>query len=191
MASTKEMQARAKARKQTTKARNEQVAVLSPSGVQTFDSMDSYFEQVQDSLTRGANAFVAQMNGANVDLTLLDKPTFQSKAYTVGGKKFEIIIHTNNRAVDAIAKHSGRDLGAVIQIWNGSNSALLPMTKDALADARINWNNEARIKAEDTLSQCVAALRLNSNNPAIHHIAMFLAYEHKEFDDGGIHAVWD
>lgn len=189
MASTKEMQARAKAKRN--QSGKEQITIVSSGSKTQTMNLDDYYQQVDDSLTRGANELVSHMNPTNVDLSLLDKPTFTSKQYTVGGKKFTIYIHTNNKAVDAIARHSGRDLGSVIQIWQGSQSLIMPMRKDVLENARLNYMSQNRIKAEDTLSQSVAALRLNSNNPAVHHIAMFLAYEHKDFDASGIHAVWD
>lgn len=190
MASTKVMQLRAKARK-TANKKSEEVCVVSPTGTTVFSSMEDYQNMVRDSLAQGANLLVSQMNPANVDLTLLDKATFQAKPYKVGGKEFNVDIHVSNKAVDTLSKHTGRDLGAVIQIWNGSKSALLLLSKDMLEDARYDWRKDARIKADDVLSQSVASLRLNSQNPAVHHIAMFLAYEHKEMDSGAIYGVWD
>ena len=178
---------------------SDKMAVITPNGVETFDSMDDYEKQVRDSLKSGAEALVKQMTIANVDLTLVDSPTFRPESYTVGGKKFNIDIHCNNRASKAIANYRKADIKSVIQLWNGSQSMIIPFDAETLADARLNWNNDLVIKEKDILSQTVAALRLMSNNPAAHHIAMFLAYGditksdlgRKEMDAAGIWRVWD
>jgi hypothetical protein len=167
------------------------IVVITENGSETME-MSDYRQRVTDSLSAGATALVSQMNVANVDLTLLAPATFKSKkSYTVGGKKFDIDIHCLNTAVIAIGRQAKRELLSVIQIWNGSKSVLITWTKDKLDDARVNWRGENRIKADDILSQSVSALRLATDNPAVHHIAMFLAYEHDAIDSGGCHAVWD
>lgn len=178
---------------------SDKMAVITPDGIDTYDSIDAYRQQVSDSLTRGAKLLVEQMSPANVDLTLLDSATFRPESYTVGGKKFDIDIHCNNRATQAIAKHRKQDIKSLMQIWNGSQSLLIAFDSDMLADARLDYRGDAVLKEEDILSQTVASLRLINNNPAVHHIAMFLAYGditksdlgRKELDGAGIHRVWD
>ena len=78
---------------------------------------------------------------------------------------------------------------------------LLPMTQDVIDNAGHNYRNETVIAKNDTLNRAVAALRLNSNNPVIHHIAMHIAYEETGPDSGkpyyegidqlAIYRVWD
>lgn len=177
---------------------SDKMAVITPNGVEEFDSMDSLREQVQASLIQGAEAIIADMSPMNVDLTLLDEATFQPDDYIVGGKKFKIDIHCNNRASAAIARNTKRNILSVIQIWNGNQSLLAVFDAETLANARLDYRDELVIKENDILSQTVAALRLHSQNPAIHHIAMFLAYGdgedengRKEMDALGIYRVWD
>ena len=186
MASTKEMQARAKA-KSTVFRKDEKVVAV----VTSYDSIEEMNSDIDSSITRGASALQAQMSESNVDMTLLDTPTLQGKKITLGGKKFEVVIHCDNKAVQAIARVSKRDLGAVIQIWNGAQSAILTISNEAMEDARYNWRREARIKHTDRLSQAVSAFRLMAPDAASHHLAMHLAYDHKEVDAAGCHSVWD
>ena len=195
------LQARAKLARKTAKpslkvtakttVKTQGIAVIGPNGTTTLDSLDDYYAQVQDSLGRAAHTLVDQMNGTNVDLTLLDQPTLKSRQMTIGGKRFQVDIHCKNKAVTAIARHSGRDLGAILQIWNGSSSVMITVSTEALADARLNYRGEAKIAEQDTLSQAVAAFRLMAPDAASHHIAMNLAYEYPEVNASGCHSVWD
>ena len=148
-------------------------------------------KQRNKSLETAANALIQQMTGVNIDLTILDESTFQPKDYRVGGKQFGIDIHCNNRACKVLADHNKLNIRSVIQLWNGSKSMNLLFTSETLADARLNWRDENCIKEDDILSQTVSALRLASNNPVLHQIAIWLAFEYKEIDLRGIRSVWD
>lgn len=155
------------------------------------DSIDAYYEGVRKNLKTNAQQLVASMNAANVDLTLLAPAQFVSKETNQGGKKFKVYIFTAPAVTQAISRKTGKTIKSVIQIWNGSRSVILPQPEEVLENARLNWREEKVIPADLLVEQTIAALRLNSDQPVIHHLAMFLAYEHKDVRGELCHRVWD
>ena len=198
MASTKVMMLRAKAAK---KAKAQTVAVMSPSGTKTYDSMDDYRNEVLDGLKRSAENLVKQSNPANFDFALICEPAIRTKELTIGGVKFTTTLFLDKRALQPISSHYGKEFVAMFQIWSKGGSMLLPMTADVINNAGHNYCDETVIAKEDILNRAVAALRLNSNAPVIQHIAMHIAYEETAPDSGkpyyegidqlAIYRVWD
>ena len=191
MASTKEMQARAKARRKT----------ASQFAVKSYNSMEDFHNEVLDSLTRSAQELVKQSNPANVDFSLFCKPAICTKELTLGGIKFTANLFLDKQALAPISRHYGKEFVAMFQIFNKGGSMLLPMTQMTIDEAGHNYCDETVIPLDDTLNRAVAALRLNSNSPVIHHIAMHIAYTETAPDSGkpyyeginqlAIYRVWD
>lgn len=200
MASTKEMQARAKARKQAAKA-NDQVCVMHADGSSSFQSFDDLRKQVQDADARGAQAIVEMSSPTNIDFTLIADPVIRTKKITVGGVNFNVNLFTDAAALAPFARKYDKEFLAMFQVWNKGGSMLLPLTRESIADAGNDWRGEAVIRPDDVLNRAIAALRLNSNNPAIHQIAMHIAYTETRPDSGkalydgvdtlAIYRVWD
>ena len=199
MASTKEMQARAKARKQAAK-KNDTMMLVTPTGT-TNVSFGDYVKQVQDSMARAAQAVLDASSPMNVDFSLFDNPAIRTKELTIGGKKFNVHLHIDKEALAPMGEIYGKEFVAMFQIFNKAGSMLLPLTQQTIDDAGHDWRNETVIAKNDILNRAVAALRLNSNNPAIHDIATHIAYEETKPDSGkpyyegidqlAIYRVWD
>ena len=200
MASTKEMQLRAKARKQSAK-NNDVMLLVTPSGTKTYDSMDDYRKEVLDGQNRGAQALLDASSPANMDFSIVDKPAIRTKELTISGRKFNVHLHTNKKKLDLIGKKYGKEFVAMFQIFNKAGSMLIPLTQQVIDNAGHNYRDETVIAKDDILNRAVAALRLNSNNPVIHDIAMHIAYEETKPDSGkpyyegidqlAIYRVWD
>jgi hypothetical protein len=198
MASTKEMQARAKAKR---KSASNNFSVHTPVGVKTYDSMDDYRNEVLDGLKRSAENLVKQSSASNVDFSLFCKPAIRTKELTIGGIKFRTCLYLDKEALAPLNRHYGKEFVAMFQIFHKGGSMLLPMTQMTLDDAGHNHRDEMVIAKDDILNRAVAALRLNSNAPVIHHIAMHIAYEETAPDSGktyyegidtlAIYRVWD
>ena len=196
MASTKEMQRRAKARKQENK-----VCVMQQDGSSIITDMDDFQQQVRDSLARSAQELVNQSSPANFDFSLICESAIRTKELTLGGIKFTTCLFLDKRALGPISRHYGKDFVAMFQIWHKGGSMLLPMTQMTIDDAGNNYCDEQVIAKTDTLNRAVAALRLNSNSPVIHHIAMHIAYTETKPNSGkplypgidqlAIYRVWD
>lgn len=159
--------------------------------VAVFNDINAYYDSVRNELAKSANGLVEAMSPANVDFTLYGKPTFSSKTMTLGGKKFQVHIHTIPAVTEAMSKHTGKSVKAVVQIWNGSRSALFCQTDEHLDDARKDYTGGYAIPEDKIVEQSIAAIRLNTGAPILHHIAMFCAYEHKSVKGELIHRVWD
>lgn len=200
MASTKEMQARAKARKQSAK-NNDVMLLVTPSGTKTYDSMDDYRKEVLDGQNRGAQALLDASSPANFDFSLFDKPAIRTKELTISGRKFNVHLHTNKEVLAPLGQKYGKEFVAMFQIFNKAGSMLIPLTQQVIDNAGHNYRDETVIAKDDILNRAVAALRLNSNNPVIHDIAMHIAYEETKPDSGkpyyegidqlAIYRVWD
>ena len=159
--------------------------------IQTFNSYDEMIQERQKVLKHSAKDFTSKMSGMNADFTIINEAAFTSKTTNLGGKKFRVCVFTDENVCGAMSHQTKRDIGAVVQIWSGAKSAILPLPKDCLEDARKNWRDEYRIAADDIVSQAISALRLNSQQPIIHNLAMFCAYDNDGVDDSGCHSVWD
>jgi hypothetical protein len=200
MASTKEMQARAKARKQSAK-NNDVMTLITPSGTKTYDSMDDYRKEVLDGRNRAAQALLDASSPANMDFSIVDEPAIRTKELTYGGRKFNVHLHTNKKKLDLIGKKYGKEFVAMFQIFNKAGSMLLPMSQETIDNAGHDYRGDTVIAKDNILNRAVAALRLNSNNPVIHDIAMHIAYEETKPDSGksyyegidqlAIYRVWD
>ena len=198
MASTKEMQARAKAKR---KSKDTTVEIHTPGGVKSFNSMDDYFNQVNDSLSRSAQELLKRSSPSNVDFSLFATPDITTKELTIGGVKFKVNLHLDSRALSGISKLYNKDFVALFQIFSKAGSMILPMTRQTISEAGHNYCDETVIPEDDILNRAVAALRLNSNSPLIHHIAMHIAYQETTPDSGkpyykginslAIYRVWD
>jgi hypothetical protein len=198
MASTKEMQARAKAKR---KSNNDNFAVISPVGVKAYNSFDDYRDEVLDSLSRDTKELLKRSSPTNVDFSLFAEPAIRTKELTIGGVKFRVDLHLDQRALSGISKLYSKDFVAMFQIFSKAGSMLLPLTRESISDAGHNYRNETVIPEDDILNRAVAALRLNSNSPVIHHISMHIAYEETKPDSGkpyyegidmlAIYRVWD
>ena len=198
MASTKEMQTRAKAKR---KSKDTTVEINTPGGVKSFNSMDDYFNQVNDSLSRSAQELLKRSSPTNVDFSLFAEPAIRTKELTIGGVKFRVDLHLDQRALSGISKLYSKDFVAMFQIFSKAGSMLLPLTRESISDAGHNYRDETVIPEDDILNRAVAALRLNSNSPVIHHISMHIAYEETKPDSGkpyyegidmlAIYRVWD
>jgi hypothetical protein len=155
------------------------------------DAIKAHFEERARVARQIADEFVNNMTN-NFDFTLLQEAAFKSKQHTLHGKNFRVNIFVGGRASETLAKKSGLDVGAVVQIWRGAKSVLIAQPKADLADARLNWRDEARIGATDVVSQSIALLRLSAgSNALINDLAFELAYNNDGVDVAGIHAVWD
>ena len=175
MASTKEMMARAKARK--TKQKKDSISLISEMGVKTYDSLDEYRKEVLNGLQKSAQNILENSNPANIDFSLFDKPILRTKELTIGGVKFRVHLHTTKEALAPLGRLYNKEFVSMFQIFNKAGSMLLPMTQATLDDAGHNFRNERIIDKNDILNRSVAALRLNSNSPVIHNIASHIAYE--------------
>lgn len=195
MASTKEMQRRAKAR-----GKSDKMFVVTPSGTTTYDSLDDFQNEVIDGLKRSAQELIRQ-SSHNVDFSLFCEPAIRTRELTIGGVKFTTALFLDPKALAPISRHYGTEFVAMFQIFHKGGSMLLPMTQMTIDDAGNNYRDEEVIAKTDILNRAVAALRLNSNAPVIHHIAMHIAYEETAPDSGrplyegidqlAIYRVWD
>ena len=198
MASTKEMQARAKAKR---KSNNDSVAVISPMGMKTYNSYDDYRNEVLDSLSRDAQELLKRSSPGNVDFSLFAEPVIRTKELTIGGVKFNINLYLDSQALSPLSKMYNKDFVAMFQIFSKAGSMLLPLTRESISDAGHDYRDETVIPEDDILNRAVAALRINSNSPVIHNIAMHIAYEETKPDSGksyyegidslAIYNVWD
>ena len=177
------------------------VVSITPNGSTTYDSMEDYQTMVQNSLKQGAEYLVEQSSPANVDFSLFSEPALKTKQITEGGVNFNVNLFTDSDALGPLSRNENEDFVAMFQIFNKGGSMLIPFTRDQIADSGHNYRDETVIDADDILNRAVAALRLNSQNPVIHHIAMHIAYEEtsagsgKPYYDGidqlAIYRVWD
>lgn len=200
MASTKQMQARAKARKQTTN-KNDTMMLITPAGTKSYNSFDDYRKEVLDGLAQSAQNVIDNSSPANVDFSLFDKPVIQTKELTIGGRKFNVHLHIGKEVLSPLSRLYNKDFVAMFQIFNKAGSMILPMSQETIDNAGHDYRNETVIAKDDILNRAVAALRLNSNSPTIHNIAMHIAYEETAPDSGksyykgidtlAIYNVWD
>jgi hypothetical protein len=200
MASTKEMQARAKARKQSAK-NNDVMMLVTPSGTKTYDSFDDYRKEVLDGLALSAENLISKSSPVNVDFSLFDKPAIRTKELTIGGRKFNVHLHIGKEALSPLSRLYKKEFVAMFQIFNKAGSMILPMSQETIDLAGHDYRGDTVIDKDDILNRAVAALRLNSNSPAIHNIAMHIAYEETSPDSGksyytginqlAIYNVWD
>jgi len=181
--------------------KQDSVVAITPNGSTTYNSMEDYQNMVQNSLKLGAEYLVEQSSPTNVDFSLFCKPALKTKQITEGGVNFRVNLFTDADALAPLCRHENKDFVALFQIFNKGGSMLLPFTRDQIADSGHNWRDEIVIDADDILNRSVAALRLNSQNPVIHHIAMHIAYTEtsegsgKSYYDGidqlKLYRVWD
>jgi hypothetical protein len=187
MASTKVMQARARARKK---------------GVQISEmNLGAFQKQIKDDLTRAAEALVNASSPSNVDMSLIAEPVLRTRQLTLGGTKISVCLYTDARIMDIINRKCGDEFLAAFQIWSRGGSMLLPFSREIIEDAGRNHEGKTVIAPDNIISRAVAALRLNSGNAVIHHLAMHMAYEETKPDSGqslysgidslGIYRVWD
>jgi hypothetical protein len=179
----------------------DKVVLISPNGSTTYDSMDDYKSMVQNSLKLGAKNIVERSSPVNIDFSLFSKPDITTKRITEGGVNFNVNLFTDSDALAPLSRMNNKDFVAMFQIFNKGGSMLLPFTRDQISDSGHNWRDETVIDPDDILNRAVAALRLNSQNPVIHHIAMHIAYEetspgsgkpyYKGIDQLAIYRVWD
>jgi hypothetical protein len=177
------------------------IDVYTLGGVQSFSSMDEYFNQVDDSLSRSAQNLCKMSSPSNVDFSLFATPAITTKQLTVGGVNFNVNLHLDPQALSGISKLYNKDFVAMFQIFSKAGSMLLPITRESIGDAGHDYRDQTVIAEDDILNRAVAALRLNSDSPVIHHIAMHIAYEetkpesgkpyYKGIDSSAIYRVWD
>lgn len=160
--------------------------------VQIIDNIDNWVKEVQDEVKQSATQFVGAMSPANVDFSIVAKPNWSSKKMKLGGRTFEVDIHWNDQVCQLMRNHlKNPSLGCVVQVWSGSSSAILAFDKSMLTDARKDYTDSYVVPESDILTQTVCALRLNARSVIIHHIAMALAYDHKDVRGELCHQVWD
>ena len=145
-------------------------------------------------MKQSAAELVSQMNSTNADLHDIGRYDFASKDVNIGGKKFQVMIHTAKSVCSALEKMTNFTVGAVFQIWNGSSSVksvLIPIYTANLEDARKNHRGEDIIDADDVVTQAVSALRLHSDSLVEQQLAMHCAYDNDGVDGDACARVWD
>jgi hypothetical protein len=152
------------------------------------------------SMKQSAEDLVSNMNSTNADLHDIGRYDFASKDVNLGGKKFQVMIHTAESVCKALETTTDFKVGAVFQIWNGWSSVksvIVVMSKDQLEDARKNYRGEDIIDADDVVTQAVSALRLHANQlpngagQVVEHLAMHCAYNNDGVDGDACRRVWD
>lgn len=160
--------------------------------IQTIDNFDNWVKNVQDEVKQSATDFVGQMSPGNVDFSLWTKSRWSSKQLKLGGRTFEVAMYWDDRVCELMTKHlKNPKLGCVVQIWSGNSSAIMAFSKEMLDDARKDYRDNYIVPESDVLTQIICCLRLNTDKVIIHHIAMALAYNHKDVRGELCHAVWD
>ena len=159
-----------------------------------LNTIDAMKQQRQVDMKQSAEELVSNMNSTNVDLHLIGSYNFASKDVNIGGKKFQVMIHTAQSVCSSLEKMTDFTVGAVFQIWNGWSSVksvIIPMSKDKLEDARKNYRGEDIIDADDVVTQAVSALRLHRDSPVEQQLAMHCAYDNDGVDGDACARVWD
>ena len=145
-------------------------------------------------MKQSAEELVSKMNSTNVDLHLIGGFNFASKDVNIGGKKFQVMIHTAKSVCSALEKMTDFTVGAVFQIWNGwssTKSVIIPIYTANLEDARKNHRGEDIIDADDIVTQAVSALRLSSDSIVVQKLAMHCAYNNDGVNGDACARVWD
>ena len=159
-----------------------------------LNTIDAMKQQRQVDMKQSAEELVSQMNSKNVDLHLIGRYDFASKDVNIGGKKFQVMIHTADRVCRALEQVTDFTVGAVFQIWNGwssTKSVIIPLYTANLEDARKNYRGEYIIDADDVVTQAVSALRLSSDSIVVQQLAMHCAYDNDGVDGDACARVWD
>ena len=154
----------------------------------------AYFKQRDADMKQSAEDLVTKMSHTNVDLHNIGRYNWASKNIKIGGKLFQVMIHTDDSVCSALEKMTDFTVGAVFQIWNGwtsTKSVIIPISKANLEDARKNWCDEYIIDADDTVTQAVSALLLNTDVMVEAEIAKKCAYENDGVDGDACAQVWD
>jgi hypothetical protein len=170
-------------------------------------NFDDYLKEQREMFKKDTIELVKQMNGMNLDMSLIQKPDYQSKNHNVGGKKFQMNFWCgdDNKVVQRVQKSKKRfELKSVVQLWNRYKSVILIFTQDELTDGRINWNHEFCIPQDDLVSQTLSTfgLKYGSVSPTMMEIGKGIKDENDREDEKNgipveewrfyqVHQVWD
>jgi len=166
-------------------------------GFDSGDEMQQYFEELREQNKKEAVAVVNSMNPSNIDMTILEKPDYESKHHNVNGKKFQMNMWCgeDKKPVKVLSQKpmiSGktRKLMSVVQLWSGYKSVLLCMTKNEMEDARKDWRGDKVIPKNDLISQTLSYLGLNSRSNTQLYFCKEVASE--DYDGfSNVWSVWD
>ncbi len=160
-------------------------------GITGHDNIMAHFAARRGAQKKAADSFTDSFTD-NIDFTLVQEANFRSKYHNVAGKRFQVNIFVGGAVSATLAKKSGLNVGAVVQIWRGAKSTLIAQSNADLNNARLNYRNETRIAATDVVSQSISLLRLSApEHSVLPSLAIALAYNNDGVNAAGIHSVWD
>lgn len=153
-------------------------------------SYEEFIAHAEARAKQEMSELMNKMSGANVDLTLLSKPVFSSKTFTVFKKKFQVNVHTEDRACEAIGNIHKREIKCAVQVFNGDKSITLAFTQAQLDELCVDWEGKQHLKSDDYLNLAITAAALASPVTIFVHLFKEIAMD-KPFNAVAIYRILD